>query len=40
MASKYAKQLNKYNAILEKKPNDPYTLSILSYCTSITKLFE
>ena len=30
MASKYAKQLNKYNAILEKKPNDPYTLSILA----------
>lgn len=30
MADKYAKQLAKYNAILSKKPGDPYALSILA----------
>ena len=30
MASKYAKQLAKYNSILSKNPKDPHTMSILA----------
>ena len=40
MDSKYAKLLDRYNAILAEKPNDPYTISILARIAMKENRFE